>query len=211
MSTESRQRILDTALHLFSLGGYDKVSVRDIAQAAQVNVAAVSYHFGGKPSLYKAALTEPLGSACADIHLFDQAHFSLQESLEGLYQSLLEPFTADPRAQQCVRLHMREMLDPTGVWNEQVHNNYRPAHEALLRVLQRHLKVPKVDDDLLYLSLALTGLVLHMHLSRDVAEALRPGLLADQAAVGCWKQRLVAQGLALVQAEAARRGVCLTA
>jgi AcrR family transcriptional regulator len=208
-TAHTRQRILDTALLLFSQGGYDKVSVRDIAQAAQVNVAAVSYHFGGKPGLYRAALNEPLGTVSDDIPLFDQPHFSLRESLEGLYRALLEPYTADPRAQQCVRLHLREMLDPTGVWAEQVQNDFRPAHEALLRVLQRHLQLTDVDDDLLYLSLAMTGLALHVHLSRDVAHAIRPGLLQGQEAVGRWGQRLVEQALALVQAEAARRGLVL--
>ncbi len=205
----TRERILATALHLFSQGGYDKVSVRDIAQAAHVNVAAVSYHFGGKSGLYKAALIEPLGSARDDIPLFDQPHFSLRESLEGLYRSLLEPFTADPRAQQCVRLHLREMLGPAGGWNGQVQNDFLPAHEALLRVLQRHLRLPDVDEDLLYLSLALTGLAVHLHLSRDVAEALRPGLLADEPGLLRWRQRLVEQALALVQAEATRRGITL--
>ncbi|MFM2187310.1 MAG: CerR family C-terminal domain-containing protein [Burkholderiaceae bacterium] len=205
-TAHTRQRLLETALRLFSQGGYDKVSVRDIAESAQVNVSAVSYHFGGKSGLYRAALTEPLGSVSDDIPLFDQPHFSLRESLEGLYRSLLEPLTADPRAQQCVRLHLREMLDPTGVWNEQVQNDFRPAHEALLRVLQRHLKLSAVDDDLLYLSLALTGLALHVHLSRDVAHAVRPGLLEGSAAVNRWEQRLVEQALALVQAEALRRG-----
>ena len=39
--TGTRQRILETALQLFSNSGYDKVSVRDIAQAAEVNVAAL--------------------------------------------------------------------------------------------------------------------------------------------------------------------------
>ncbi|MFY7915340.1 MAG: hypothetical protein ACOVPA_11815, partial [Rubrivivax sp.] len=66
-----------------------------------------------------------------------------------------------------------------------------------------------IDDDLLYLSLALTGLALHVHLSRDVAHAVRPGLLQGQEAVGRWGQRLVEQALALVQAEAARRGLVL--
>jgi AcrR family transcriptional regulator len=206
-AAQTRQRILETALHLFSQGGYDKTSVRDIAQAAQVNVAAISYHFGGKPGLYRAALTEPLGSARDDIVLFDQPHFSLRESLEGLYRSLLEPFTCDPRAQQCVRLHLREMLDPTGVWSEQVQNDFRPAHEALLRVLSRHLQLPAVDDDLIYLSLALTGLAIHLHLSRDVAEALRPGLLADEAQIRRWGHRLVEQAIALVHAESRRRGL----
>lgn len=209
-TADTRQRILDTALLLFSQGGYDRVSIRDIAQAAQVNVAAVSYHFGGKPGLYRAALNEPLGTVREDIPLFDQPHFSLQESLEGLYQSLLEPYTGDKRAQQCVRLHLREMLDPTGAWAEQVQNDFRPAHEALLRVLQRHLHLPTVDDDLLYLSLALTGLAVHVHLSRDVAQAVRPGLLEGQEAVARWGRRLVEQALALVHAEAARRGLRLS-
>jgi len=204
-AAHTRSRILDAALHLFSQGGYDKVSVRDIAQAAQVNLAAISYHFGGKPGLYRAALTEPLGSARDDIALFDQPHFSLRESLAGLFESLLLPHASDPRAQQCVRLHLREMLDTTGVWAEQVQNDFRPAHKALLRVLQRHLQLPKVDDDLVYLSMAITGLAVHLHLTRDVAEAVRPGLLADQAHVSRWGQRLVDQALALVQDEARRR------
>ena len=206
-AAHTRGRILDTALHLFSQGGYDKISVRDIAQAAQVNVAAISYHFGGKPGLYRAALTEPLGSVRDDIPLFDQPHFSLRESLEGLYRSLLEPHTGDPRAQQCVRLHLREMLDPTGVWSEQVQNDFRPAHEALVRVLQRHLQLSEVDDDLIYLSMSLTGLAIHLHLSRDIADAVRPGLLAGDAAVNRWGRRMVEQALALVQAEAVRRGL----
>ena len=203
---DTRNRILDTALTLFSEGGYDKVSVRDIARAAQVNLASISYHFGGKPGLYRAALTEPLGTARDDIPLFDQPHFSLRESLTGLFQGLLQPHTSDPRAQQCVRLHLREMLDATGVWAEQVQNDFRPAHEALLRVLQRHLQVTEVDDDLIYLSMGITGLAIHLHLTRDVADALRPGLLADEHHVRRWGERLVDQALALVDAEAQRRG-----
>lgn len=205
-AAHTRSRILDAALQLFSQGGYDKVSVRDIAQAAQVNLAAISYHFGGKPGLYRAALTEPLGTARDDIPLFDQPHFSLRESLVGLFQGLLQPHTSDPRAQQCVRLHLREMLDATGVWADQVQNDFRPAHEALLRVLQRHLQVTEVDDDLIYLSMGITGLAIHLHLTRDVADALRPGLLADEHHVRRWGERLVDQALALVEAEARRRG-----
>lgn len=206
-SAGTRQRVLDTALELFSHSGYDKISVRDIAQAAGVNVAAISYHFGGKPGLYRAAMTEPMGTARDDIPLFDQPHFSLRESFQGLYQSLLEPFTLDARAQQCLRLHLREMIDPTGLWHEQVQQDFRPAHESLLRVLQRHLKLRKVDDGLVRLSMAVTGLAVHLYISRDLVLALRPGLLADPAAVMRWRDDLVEQGLALVRAEAHRRGL----
>ena len=206
-AASTRARILDTALSLFSDGGYDKVSVRDIAQAAQVNVAAISYHFGGKPGLYRAAMTEPMGTARDDIPRFDQPHFSLRESLQGLYLCLLEPFMLDPRAQRCLRLHLREMLDPTGLWNEQVQQDFRPAHEALMRVLSRHLRLDEIDDELVRLSMALSGLAVHLYLSRDVVLALRPGLMADAAAMMDWRDRLVDQGLALVQDEARRRGL----
>lgn len=50
----TRTRILDVAEELFSEQGLDRVSVRDITQAAKVNLAAVNYHFGSKDKLVAA-------------------------------------------------------------------------------------------------------------------------------------------------------------
>ena len=50
---ETRQRIIETALRLFAEHGFRGVSVRDLSAAAQVNVAAVNYHFGSKQGLYR--------------------------------------------------------------------------------------------------------------------------------------------------------------
>jgi len=49
-----KERILDAAEHLFARHGFYGVSVRDITYAAQVDVALVSYHFGGKRELFAA-------------------------------------------------------------------------------------------------------------------------------------------------------------
>ena len=49
----TRDDIIRAARELFCERGYDGVSVRDIATHADVNVAAVSYHFGGKEALFK--------------------------------------------------------------------------------------------------------------------------------------------------------------
>ncbi len=51
-TAETRQRLVDESLRLFAEHGFKGVSVRDIAAAAQANVAAVSYHFGSKQGLY---------------------------------------------------------------------------------------------------------------------------------------------------------------
>ncbi|MCR9256666.1 MAG: TetR family transcriptional regulator [Alphaproteobacteria bacterium] len=48
---DTRERLLDAAERLFAEDGYAAVSVRKITQAAGVNVASISYHFGSKDDL----------------------------------------------------------------------------------------------------------------------------------------------------------------
>ena len=50
-TTNTRARILDVAEKLFSEEGVDRVSVRDVTEKAEVNVAAINYHFGSKEDL----------------------------------------------------------------------------------------------------------------------------------------------------------------
>ena len=50
----AKERILDAAEALFAHHGFYGVSVREITKAAQVDVALVSYHFGGKRELFTA-------------------------------------------------------------------------------------------------------------------------------------------------------------
>lgn len=52
---DARTRLIHAAVQLFAEKGYDAVGIREIAQAAEVNSAAVSYHFGGKEALYLEA------------------------------------------------------------------------------------------------------------------------------------------------------------
>jgi len=49
---ETKERLLDAAESLFACKGYENVSIRELASAAGVNVAAVNYHFQGKENLF---------------------------------------------------------------------------------------------------------------------------------------------------------------
>lgn len=52
--TENKKNnILAQAVQLFSQKGYEGVSVREIAEASDCNLAAISYYFGGKEKLYE--------------------------------------------------------------------------------------------------------------------------------------------------------------
>ncbi|HEX4922901.1 MAG TPA: TetR/AcrR family transcriptional regulator [Bdellovibrionales bacterium] len=54
----TRDVLIKAGRKLFAKHGLDGVTVRDIAQEAGVNVAAVSYHFEGKEGLYRAVIEE---------------------------------------------------------------------------------------------------------------------------------------------------------
>lgn len=45
---QSRERLLLASMRLFAEQGYSRASTREIALAAGVNVAAISYYFGDK-------------------------------------------------------------------------------------------------------------------------------------------------------------------
>jgi len=64
---DTRELLLQAAAPIFAERGLEGSTVKDIAASAGVNVALISYHFGGKEGLYKALLhsigTERLAAA----------------------------------------------------------------------------------------------------------------------------------------------------
>ena len=59
-NTDTKTKILDTAERLFAQKGFDAVSLRNIVEAAKVNLAAVHYHFGSKQALLHAVVSRRL-------------------------------------------------------------------------------------------------------------------------------------------------------
>src|SRR6185503_18874135 len=60
--TATRARILDVAEQMFAEHGVAETTIRMITEAAQVNVAAVNYHFGGKDKLVRAVIDRRFSS-----------------------------------------------------------------------------------------------------------------------------------------------------
>lgn len=202
---EARLLLLHASLRLFAEKGFAKTSTREIALAAGANLAAIRYYFGDKAGLYRAAFTEPMG--CAQDHLttLDQPDLSLRQSLHGFITSFLAPMKQGELMQQCTRLHFREMLEPTGVWAEEIDNGIKPAHAALVARLGRHLGLKKADDSLHRLAFSITGLAVQLFVTRDIVQAIRPRLL-DPKGIDAWRDQMVNYAEAMVNIEAAQRG-----
>lgn len=203
---EARNRLLDAALRLFAEKGFAKTSTREIAQAAQVNIAAISYYFGDKAGLYRGVFMDPRSNPGPEHTLLNTEFASLAEVLRAILLGFTEPIKQGQLVQCCMRLHFREMLEPTGVWQEEIDNTIKPAHMALVRVLCQHLGLAQADDDIHRLAFAIAGLGMMLHVGSEVIPALRPALTATPEAVDIYAERLLGYAQAMVQDEARRRG-----
>jgi TetR/AcrR family transcriptional regulator, regulator of cefoperazone and chloramphenicol sensitivity len=201
----SRARLLRSGLQLFAQQGFAKTSTRELAEHAGVNVASISYYFGDKAGLYRAVFFEPSGSPQDDIARYSKPGLSLAQALAGLYAGFLEPLKQGDTARLCMKLHFREMLEPTGLWEEEIAHGIKPMHDALLAVLCRHFGVAEPDDELQRLAVCISALGVHLHVGHDVIRQVAPQLDQGADALDRWSERLVMYALAMVDAEQQRR------
>jgi len=145
------------------------------------------------------------GNASDFIALFERPDLPTNEALRIYMAAYVEPLKLGEVVRQCMRLHMREMLEPTSRWAEEVERDVRGPHEALVRILCRHLDLTKADDDVHRLALAIGGLAIQLFVMQDVVDTLRPALRKSDASIDTWAERLHLYAMAMVDADAARR------
>ena len=117
----TRERILEAALDLFGERGLTGTTVRDIAQRAKVNVAAISYHFGGKDELYRAVATTVIGSIEARVRdrvapLLDNPprdRAGALKALEDFAETMVEVIVGPEEMRRVARFIIREQMQPT--------------------------------------------------------------------------------------------------
>ncbi|MEM7408730.1 MAG: TetR/AcrR family transcriptional regulator [Myxococcota bacterium] len=71
---ETRQRIVDAAVECFAALGFRGASTREIARRAGANQGLITYHFGTKEALWRAAVTQ----------IFDAMRAHLERERGGL-------------------------------------------------------------------------------------------------------------------------------
>src|SRR5438477_74118 len=71
---DTKKKLLDTAEKLFGEKGFEATSLRDITTEAQVNLAAVNYHFQSKDSLIDAVIQRRIAPVnCRRLKMLDAA------------------------------------------------------------------------------------------------------------------------------------------
>lgn len=120
----ARGRIIEAALDCFGERGLTGTTVRDIAGRAKVNVAAISYYFGGKDELYRAVAEMIAGCIEGKVRsrsaaLLDAAPKSADEAeqaLETLLETVVDVIVGPQEMRRVARFIIREQMQPTAAF-----------------------------------------------------------------------------------------------
>jgi AcrR family transcriptional regulator len=142
----TRTRLLDAALDGLAERGEDGVTLRELTDAAEANVAAVSYHFGSLKSLCDAAVEYALERYLAAQEeavstLGEDA--SIEEAAAAFARPVTRALAMGGRELDVLRIVSRSNLDPPEGWNR-FGASFDRIRGAVVRVLRANL--PDVDD-----------------------------------------------------------------
>lgn len=202
---DARSRLVSAGLRLFAEKGYEGASTREICEAAGVNISSIRYYFGDKAGLYRAAFTEPMGDSPVGKNIMSYADLPLQEVLHRFFAEFLEPLKKGSELGMVMKLHFREMIEPTGAWQQEIDAEIKPQLKGLLALLQTHLGLDQADDDLHRLAFSITGMAVHLYVGQDVIAALAPSLMNTAAAIDTLAERLAGYAVSMINGEAVRR------
>ncbi|MET3988231.1 helix-turn-helix domain-containing protein [Streptomyces sp. PvR034] len=149
----TRQALADAALELFLAHGYDQVSVKDIAEAADVSTTTLFKHFPGKEALVfdmDAEREALLVSAVRD----RAPGQSIPAALRACLSTMLDPHAIGPAGADFVQL-----IENTPVLSQYARRMWMRHESALARAIAEEAGAP--EDDPLCAALARFALQSH--------------------------------------------------
>jgi AcrR family transcriptional regulator len=138
---DTKQRILDAAEELFGEYGYSATSLRHIIANAQVNLAAVHYHFGSKQDLLDQVVMRKAGPMNElRVKLLDQFEAEAAPepaSIEKIIEAFVAPAIQLERSPEFLKLMGR--IHAEGIGQGIIQRNFQPIIDRFLSALHRAL------------------------------------------------------------------------
>ena len=190
---DTRNRLLDAARGLFARRGYEGTTVRDIAEAAEANLAAVGYHFGSKEGLYAEVLRSQVAPIADRLDPLARSDLPPLDKLEAIVRGVFDHIRARPEMPAIIA---RELASG------------REANPALVETFRRilpHITGVIVEGqkdgtirpgDPLLITLSVMSQPIYFNLARVMIAAIA-GLRLDDAATA---QRMADHAAAVVRA-----------
>lgn len=203
---DTRLRLINAATQVFAEFGFHAATTREISRRANVNLAAIHYHFGDKAKLYQEVFRQPFLHENNEFAQIDEQAMPIEEVLRCFYRWICPPSDDEDAMRQMVRrMHAREEVDPSGILGDALTHAFRPNHDKLRRVLSREMGLPVPDVDIDRLAFSIVGMATVYFHGRSVVEELSPELLHGDHAKSDTVDRLAMYATALIECERRRR------
>ncbi len=168
-----REKILDAAGRVFAERGYKSATIRQICQAAEVNVAAVNYYFGDKEQLYLETVKQAHRRLSAQFPLPPwPAEASPELKLNGFVRAMLARMIGGKATPWEQQLMLREVLHPTNACRELVEEYFRPQLELLLSILGELLPDDTPVHEQRRMAFSIVGQCLFYRIAGDIVEMI---------------------------------------
>jgi AcrR family transcriptional regulator len=156
----TRTRLMDAALDLLAERGKDGVTLRELTDAADANVAAVSYHFGSLKSLCDAAIEQALERYLAaqreSVSALTPAS-TLHDLAQAFAAPMMRALVSGGRDLDVMRIVARAGIDPPQGW-DRLGASFDRIRADVLTVLKANLPEIK-DPELIFRTRCAAGLL----------------------------------------------------
>ena len=171
----TRERIMLAAGPIFAIKGFRAATVREICDAANVNVASVNYYFGDKQKLYNETviLAREMRVKQVPYPKWDDTT-KPEKKLHDFVSLLLNRLVALKTEPWQVRLLMRELTQPSEACKPLIRDYFSPFFNLLLTVIDE-LVGKKIDEAKRHqLGFSIIGQCLHYRFAANVTSLMIP-------------------------------------
>jgi len=172
--SDTRTRLLEAAGPVFAAKGFDGATIREICSSAGLNVASVGYHFGDKLGLYREVIREIRESRERRFPTPDNPGGEPRQVLHGIVRNLLSRMLVCDESGWETQLLMREMHQPTPVFETMVREFFSPQFDHLKATLAGLIQQPVEPHRLEQLALSVVGQCLYYRTGAGIIQVLIP-------------------------------------
>ena len=178
----TQQKLLTAACEVFAENGFKNTTVRDICNRAEVNVAAINYHFGNKEKLYEAVWENSNRAAVKKrMDELDLARTEDPEKRIRLFvKTLLRNILDQNRPEWDFRIVAHEMISPTAAFDKIVDRAIRPGFLFLKELVQEMLGEDVPKEKVEKCTLSIVGQCLYYRFANPVVRQLLPEQTFDE-------------------------------
>ncbi|MBQ3695603.1 MAG: CerR family C-terminal domain-containing protein [Alphaproteobacteria bacterium] len=145
MKSDTKEKIVKTAIYEFAVKGFEPTATRDILAKAKANVAAISYYFGNKNGLYAEVLKRilvRLNEKFSDEMTEYESELALRPCpekseilLKRFIRGFVELFCSDKLTTAMCMIFVREYVEPSACFKslfQSLNTQYRQIFVDLL-------------------------------------------------------------------------------